>query len=73
MTRKLRIIPRKSPSLAGSRRKAKDCRDGEEAQTRSQINTQLPDPEQSRSAVLNSLPSISSQRSHDHAIREFIE
>jgi integrase len=33
----------------------------------------LPDLEQSKSAVLNSLPSISSQRSYDHAIREFIE
>jgi integrase len=33
----------------------------------------LPDLEQSRSAVLNSLPSPSSQRSYDHAIREFIE
>lgn len=33
----------------------------------------LPDLEQSRSAVLNSLTSLSSQRSYDHAIREFIE
>ena len=33
----------------------------------------LPDPEQSKSAVLNSLASQSSQRSSDHAIREFIE
>lgn len=33
----------------------------------------LPDLEQSKSAVLNSLTSPSSQRSHDHAIREFIE
>lgn len=33
----------------------------------------LPDLEQAKSAVLNSLPSISSQRSYDHAIREFIE
>ena len=33
----------------------------------------LPDLEQSKSAVLNSLPSPSSQRSYDHAIREFIE
>jgi hypothetical protein len=32
----------------------------------------LPDLEQSRSAVLNSLASQSSQRSYDHAIREFI-
>src|SRR5476651_1372645 len=34
---------------------------------------QLPDLEQSKSAVLNSLTSRSSQRSYDHAIREFIE
>ncbi len=33
----------------------------------------LPDLEQSKSAVLNSLASESSQRSYDHAIREFIE
>jgi hypothetical protein len=33
----------------------------------------LPDLEQSKSAVLNSLVSASSQRSYDHAIREFIE
>lgn len=33
----------------------------------------LPDLEHSKSAVLNSLPSISSQRLYDHAIREFIE
>jgi hypothetical protein len=33
----------------------------------------LPDLEQSKSAVLNSLTSLSSQRTYDHAIREFIE
>jgi hypothetical protein len=33
----------------------------------------LPDLEQSKSAVLNSLASQSSQCSYDHAIREFIE
>src|SRR5881275_980658 len=33
----------------------------------------LPDLELSKSAVLNSLVSPSSQRSYDHAIREFIE
>jgi hypothetical protein len=33
----------------------------------------LPDLEQSKSAMLNSLTSLSSQRSYDHAIREFIE
>jgi hypothetical protein len=33
----------------------------------------IPDLEHSKSAVLNSLPSISSQRSYEHAIREFID
>lgn len=33
----------------------------------------LPDLEQSKSAVPNSLPSVSSRRSYDHAIREFID
>jgi hypothetical protein len=33
----------------------------------------LPDLEQSKSTVLNSLTSRSSQRSYDHAIREFID
>ena len=33
----------------------------------------LPDLEQSKAAVLNSLASPSSQRTYDHAIREFIE
>src|SRR5947207_12011234 len=33
----------------------------------------IPDLEQSKSAVLSSLASPSSQRSYDHAIREFIE
>ena len=33
----------------------------------------LPDLEQSKLAVLNSLTSPSSQRSYDHAIREFID
>jgi hypothetical protein len=33
----------------------------------------LPDLEQSKSAVLNGLTSPSSQRTYDHAIREFIE
>jgi hypothetical protein len=35
--------------------------------------TTVPDVAQSKSAVLNSLTSLSSQRSYDHAIREFIE
>ena len=33
----------------------------------------LPDLEQSKSAVLNSLPSPGAQRTYDDAIREFIE
>jgi site-specific recombinase XerD len=33
----------------------------------------LPDLEQSKSAVVNSLPSVSSQRSYNHAIRQFID
>ncbi len=33
----------------------------------------LPDLEQSRNAVLNSLSSVSSRRSYDHAIRDFID
>src|SRR5450631_438833 len=33
----------------------------------------LPDLEQSKSAVINSLSSPSSRRSYDHAIREFID
>src|SRR5579871_5597569 len=33
----------------------------------------LPDLEQSKSAVLNSLTSPNSQRAYDHAIREFID
>ena len=33
----------------------------------------LPDLEQSKSAVLNSLTSPGSQRTYDHAIKEFIE
>src|ERR1700729_3669284 len=40
--------------------------------TRKQV-LKLPDLEQSKSAVLNSLTSQSSQRTYDHAIREFIE
>ena len=33
----------------------------------------LPDLEQSKPAVMNSLTSSSSKRSYDHAIREFID
>ncbi|WP_158788585.1 SdpI family protein [Granulicella sp. L46] len=33
----------------------------------------LPDLDYSKSAVLNSLPSLNSRRSYDHAIRDFIE
>ena len=32
----------------------------------------LPDPEQAKAAVLNSLTSASGQRTYDHAIREFV-
>lgn len=40
---------------------------------RPKTNLKLPDLEHSKSAVLNSLPSVSSRRSYDHAIRDFIE
>ena len=43
------------------------------AQTDTEAVLKLPDLEQSKSAVLNSLTSPSSQRTYDHAIREFIE
>jgi hypothetical protein len=33
----------------------------------------LPDLDYSKSAVLNSLPSLNSRRSYEHAIRDFIE
>ena len=33
----------------------------------------LPDLEQAKSAVLNSLTSVSGQRTYDHAINEFVE
>ena len=35
-------------------------------------NLALPDLEQSKAAVLNSLTSASGQRTYDHAIREFV-
>jgi len=38
-----------------------------------QTNLKLPDLEQSKSAVMNSLTSASSERSYDHGIREFID
>ena len=44
-----------------------------QTETQSQNRLKLPDLEQSKSAVLNSLTSQSSQRSYDHAIREFID
>src|SRR5689334_24903131 len=49
--------------------------DGEkQAQTHSpKTILKLPDLEQSKSAVLNSLTSQSSRRSYDHAIRELID
>ena len=47
---------------------------GKEKRKRTPKNIlKLPDLEQSKSAVLNSLTSRSSQRTYDHAIREFIE
>ena len=45
----------------------------DEAQADARSVLKLPDLEQSKSAVLNSLTSPSSQRTYDHAIREFIE
>ncbi len=42
-------------------------------QTRTKKRTQISRLEQSKSAVLTSLSSASSQRSYDHAIREFVE
>ena len=33
----------------------------------------LPDLDYSKSAVLNSLPSLNSRRSYEHAIRDFID
>src|SRR5258707_11477757 len=45
----------------------------EQAQAQPKSVLKLPDLEQSKSAVLNSLTSRSSQRSYDHAIREFID
>jgi hypothetical protein len=50
-----------------------DGKEQDEAETRTEINSEAPDLEQSRSAVLNSLTSPSSQSTYDHAIREFIE
>jgi N-glycosylase/DNA lyase len=52
-------------------------RDWRHVKTQTETNAQncssAARPEQSKSAVLNSLASQSSQRSYDHAIREFIE
>jgi hypothetical protein len=45
----------------------------EQTQTSPESVLKLPDLEQSKSAVLNSLTSASSKRSYDHAIREFID
>jgi site-specific recombinase XerD len=44
-----------------------------QTQAHPQDSSQASDLEHSKSAVLNSLRSTSSQRSYDHAIREFIE
>src|ERR1700737_3966877 len=45
----------------------------DQAQTNPQTHSKLPGPEESKSGVFNSLTSPSSQRTYDHAIREFIE
>jgi hypothetical protein len=45
----------------------------EQTQTSPEKVLKLPDLEQSKSAVLNSLTSSSSKRSYDHAIREFVD
>jgi hypothetical protein len=50
-----------------------DGKEQNEAQTGSEIDSETPDLEQSKSIVLNSLTSLSSRRTHGHAIREFIE
>jgi len=50
-----------------------DGKEQNEAQTGTEIDSEAPDLEQSKAAVLNSLTSPSSQRTYDHAIREFIE
>jgi hypothetical protein len=52
---------------------AKFANGKEQAQAQPKSVLKLPDLEQSTSAVLNSLTSQSSQRSYDHAIREFTD
>ncbi len=63
------------PSTAlGARARLAACPDADpNASERPRLFCGCLDLEQSKSAVLNSLPSQSSQRSYDHAIREFIE
>src|SRR3984893_5455197 len=50
-----------------------DGKGQDKSQTDTEACSELPDLEQSKSAMLNSLTSRSSQRTYDHAIREFIE
>ena len=56
---------------APTRRECRDVKSKRKRHPRSVLR--LPDLEQSKSAVLNSRTSPSSQRSYDHAIREFID
>ena len=60
--------------LFGAARRPRRCLSPRRQRERSSRKLfKLPDLEQSKSAVLSSLDSASSQRSYDHAIREFIE
>ncbi|MGA7217638.1 MAG: hypothetical protein WBX38_04960, partial [Candidatus Sulfotelmatobacter sp.] len=63
----LTLLPRPKEAVAMAR-KAKGKR-----KRAPKTILKLPDLEQSKLAVLNSLTSPSSQRSYDHAIREFID
>jgi len=74
------VTPHKRRGIGGTKVPAAraihpaDCGQAKnKTQARSENCSKLPDLEQSKSAVLNSLTSPSSQRSYDHAIREFIE
>jgi integrase len=48
------------------------CRKNTNNRSRAKAILRLPDLEQSKNAVLNSLPAVSSQESYGHAIEEFI-
>lgn len=64
-------------SQTGGQRPPEKCEQtgsyGQETKRTPKSILKLSDLEQSKSAVLNSLPSVSSQRSYDHAIRQFID